>query len=111
MAKANFYGLFKVAYASSFTEDNIMSAFKATGIWPMDRTVIKYTTPPEQTDQMGPSHLSPADWERVDRMLKGVVKEGTDEVVRKLSGAIHRASVQNKLLKLENEGLLTSLDT
>jgi hypothetical protein len=32
-------------------------------------------------------------------------------VIKKLSGAIHRASTQNKLLKLENEGLLASLDT
>jgi hypothetical protein len=113
--KADFYGFFKTAYASSFTEKNIISSFGATGIWPMDRSVVttkfKYTTPPEQIDNMGPSHLSPADWERVGRLVKGAVKEGTDQVVRKLTGAIHRASVQNKLLKLENEGLLASLDT
>ncbi|KAF2828806.1 hypothetical protein CC86DRAFT_268604, partial [Ophiobolus disseminans] len=94
---------------------NIQSAFEATGIWPIDRLVVttkfKYTTPPDQTDQIALSHLSPADWERVDRLLKKAVEEGTAKVIQKLSGPIHRAMVENKLLKLQNEGLLTSLDT
>jgi hypothetical protein len=115
VVKADFYGFFKQAYASAFTPDTIKSAFKATGIWPMDRSVVttkfKYTTPPDQTDQqIASSHLSPADWRRVERLLKEAVQQGTAEVVQKLSGAIHRASVQNKLLRLNNEGLLTSLD-
>jgi hypothetical protein len=104
----------KIAYASAFTEKNISSAFKATGIWPMDRSVVttkfKYTTPPEQIDNMGLSHLSPVDWKRMDRLLKEAVKEGAAEVIKELSGPIHRAMVQNKFLKLDNEGLLTSLD-
>lgn len=116
MVKADFYGFFKTAYASAFTPNTIKSAFKATGIWPMDRSVVttkfKYTTLPDQTDpQMGPSHLSPADWKRIERLLKEAVQQGTAKVAEKLSGAIHRATVQNKLLKLENEGLLASLDT
>jgi hypothetical protein len=112
--KADFYGFFKTAYASAFTKKNIRSAFKATGIWPKDRSVVttkfKYTTPPDQTDNIEPSHLSPADWARVDRLLKEAVKEGAAEVIQKLSGSIHRAMVQTKLLKLDNEGLLASLD-
>jgi hypothetical protein len=115
VVKADFYALFKAAYASSFTENNIRSAFEATGIWPMDRSVVttkfKYTTPPDRIDQIGLSHLSPADWGRVDRLLKEAMKDGAAEVIKKLQGPIHRASVQTKLLKLENEGLLASLDT
>jgi hypothetical protein len=113
--KADFYTLFKSAYTSAFTENNILSAFKATGIWPMDRTIVTnkfdYTTPPEQTDKIVPSHLSPADWNRVQQLLVEAVKEGTVETVKKLLGPIHRASPENKLLKLKNEGLLASLDT
>jgi hypothetical protein len=113
--KADFYGLFKSAYASAFTEKNILAAFEATGIWPMDRSIVTkkfdYSTPPEQTDKIVPSHLSPADWKRVERFLVEAVKEGTVEAVKKLSAPIHRASTQNKLLKLENEGLVASLDT
>ena len=115
VVKADFYGLFKLAYASSFTEANIIAAFEATGIWPIDRTVVtkrfNYSTPPLQTDNMGPSHLSPADWKRTQRLLEQVVKDNNDELVRKLVGTIHRASTYTKLVELENEGLLTSLDT
>lgn len=39
------------------------------------------------------------------------MKDNNDILVRKLTGAIHRASTQNKLLQLENKGLLASLDT
>lgn len=73
VVKADFYRLFKSAYASSFTKANIIAAFEATGIWPMDRTVVTkrfdYTTPPLQTDNMGPFYLSPADWKRTQRLL------------------------------------------
>jgi regulator of replication initiation timing len=43
--------------------------------------------------------------------FKEAVQQGTAEVVKKLSAAIHRVSTENKLLKLQNEGLLASLDT
>jgi hypothetical protein len=70
----------------------------------MDRSAVtrkfKYSTPPNQTDQIALSHLSPGDWKRVDRLLKEAVKEGTTEVIQKLRGPIHRAKVKNKLLKL-----------
>jgi FtsZ-binding cell division protein ZapB len=39
------------------------------------------------------------------------VKEGNRKVIQKLEAAIHRAVTQTKLLRLENEGLLASLDT
>ena len=39
------------------------------------------------------------------------MKVNNDELVRKLEGSIHRASTQNKLLQLKNEGLLASLNT
>ncbi|KAI1514559.1 Pogo transposable element [Pyrenophora tritici-repentis] len=115
VVKADFYGLFKPTYASSFTEANIVAAFEATGIWPMDRTVVTkrfdYTTPPLQTDNISPSHLSPADWWRTERLVERAIKGNNDQVVTKLVGAIHRASTQHKLLQYENKGLLASLDT
>lgn len=69
MKKIDFYGLFKAAYACSFTESNITSAFEATSVWPMDGTPVTTksdcTTPPLQTGEIdpsdGPSCLSSAD--------------------------------------------------
>jgi hypothetical protein len=115
VVKADFYGLFKPAYASVFTKNTIEAAFEATGIWPKDQTVVtkkfKYTTPPLQTGNMDASHLSPADWRRTEQLLKRLPDVNNDELVKKLQGAIHRASTQSKLLQHENEELLTSFDT
>lgn len=47
----------------------------------------------------------------MNRLLRASVKDVADEVVQKLQGSIHRASTYTKLLELENEGLLASLDT
>jgi hypothetical protein len=111
--KADFYSLFKSAYASLFTEANIYSAFKR--IWPIDWTIVTkkfdYRTPPEQTNNIRPSYLSPADWKRTQQLLEQVVKDNNDKLVWKLKGLIHCASTQNKLLQLKNEGLLTLLNT
>ena len=78
--KADFYGLFKLAYAKSFTESNIISSFEATGIWPMDPSPVldrlQPTTPPHQTDQNndgGPSELSPIGRVQLERLLQHVV--------------------------------------
>jgi hypothetical protein len=38
--KSDFIPLFRSAYASSFTEKNILKGFEATGIWLMDRSVV-----------------------------------------------------------------------
>lgn len=115
MKKANFYGLFKPAYASAFTKKTIEAAFEATSIWPKDRTKVtqkfQYITPPLQTDNIGLSHLSPANWKRTQRLLEQVIKDNSEELLKKLEGAIHRASTHTKLLELENVGLIASLDT
>ena len=116
--KADFYGLFKLAYAKSFTESNIISSFEATGIWPMDPSPVldrlQPTTPPHQTDQNndgGPSELSPIGRVQLERLLQHVVKETCGEVARKLTSSIHRITTQNKLQALEIEGLRASLTT
>lgn len=48
--KADFYSLFRSAYTKSFTEKNIISSFKATGIWLTDLSPVlgrlQPTTPP-----------------------------------------------------------------
>ncbi|KAF1974908.1 hypothetical protein BU23DRAFT_460680 [Bimuria novae-zelandiae CBS 107.79] len=113
--KADFFPLFWSAYISSFTEKNILSSFEATGIWPMDRSVVtkkfQPSTPPQESRDTASSHLSPSDWQRMERLLKDTVKKGTDETVKKLEASFHRASTQTKLLQHQNKGLLASLDT
>lgn len=92
--KADFFPLFWSAYISSFTEKNVLSSFAATGIWPMDRNVVtkkfQPSTPPQESRDTASSHLSPSDWQRMEKLLKDAVKEGTDEAVKKLEASFHR---------------------
>ncbi|KAF1964231.1 hypothetical protein BU23DRAFT_493327, partial [Bimuria novae-zelandiae CBS 107.79] len=86
--KANFFPLFWSAYISSFTKKNILSSFEATGIWPIDQSVVtkkfQPSTPPQESRDTASSHLSPSDWQRMERLLKDIVKKGTNKIVKKL---------------------------
>jgi hypothetical protein len=97
------------------SKSNIKAAFAATGIWPQDQTVVlkkfKPRTPPNQTNLVDVSHLSPANWRHTEQLLEQLVVDQTDERFKKLERAIHRASTETKLLRHENAGLVASLDT
>ena len=56
VTKGDFTGLFGKAYLAAFTKDTIEAAFRATGIYPFDRTVIKLKQmkPSETTSVKGP---------------------------------------------------------
>lgn len=116
--KPDFFLIFRSAYAKAFTSKNITKSFKCTGIWPIDRSQVIdrfYTTPsPPNTLKDTPeaaSQVSPTDWHAVDRLLQEVVKDAGEKIVRKLTGSIHRAATETKLLRHENKGLRTSLHT
>jgi hypothetical protein len=38
--KRHFFTLFRQAWADSFTENNIQSAFRKAGIWPIDPEIV-----------------------------------------------------------------------
>jgi hypothetical protein len=50
--KADFFMLFRDAYNTSFTRENILKSFEATGVKPRDASVVlqRFTTPPPQLD-------------------------------------------------------------
>jgi hypothetical protein len=50
--KADFFLLFWDAYNTSFTRENILKSFEATGVEPRDASVVlqRFTTPPPQLD-------------------------------------------------------------
>ena len=111
--KSDFFRLFKAAYASTFTEKNILAAFKATGIWPMDRSAVmkrfKNPSTPPLIDREASSHLSTPDWARVQKILEDVAEDSTSKAYQRLSALIHRSSTETKLLRHEVKGLIASL--
>jgi hypothetical protein len=113
--KADFFPLFWSACTRFFKEKSVLSAFEATGIWLMNREVVtnkfRPYTPPQESSNTAPSHLSLSNWTRMGRLVDDVVKSRTDQAVRKLEASFHRVSTENKLLRHQNQGLLASLDT
>jgi hypothetical protein len=108
--KGDFFPLFWSAWISSFTESLMLKAFEATGIWPMDASVIlrRFASTPE-AERSSSSGLSDNDWRKLDRLVRVAVKDTQQEESKKLSLSLHHISVQNELLKHENEGLREAL--
>jgi hypothetical protein len=107
--KTDFILLFRSAYDSAFTKANIITSFKATGIWPMERSVItdkfRYTTPPLNREPSASPDIFPSGWKRIERYMEQLAKDTSEQVVRRLEASIHRAAAQTELIKHENEGL------
>jgi hypothetical protein len=108
--KGHFFPLFWSAWISSFTENLILEAFKATGIWPIDANVIlrRFASTPE-AERSSSSELSDHDWRKMDRLIRAAVTDGHQYEARKLRSSVHHLSVQNELLKHEVEGLREAL--
>jgi hypothetical protein len=113
--KSDFIPIFKKAFTSSFTEKNILKAFEATGIWPMDREVVlkRFNYQPKTPDREASTEpdIDPNTWNRVDELLTELHKEVDSQKVRELKTSVHRATTQSKLLRNENQGLRASLTT
>jgi hypothetical protein len=112
--KGDFFPLFWKAWVSSFKETLILTAFKATGISPMDPNTIldrfTNTTPEQQgSRQSSTSGLSASDWRKMDRLVRVAVKDTATEEAKKLRGSLHSLQVQNELLHHENQGLREAL--
>jgi hypothetical protein len=108
--KGDFFPLFWSAWISSFTENLILKAFEATGIWPMDANVIlrRFASTPE-AERSSSSGLSDHDWRKMDRLVRAAVTNSHQYEARKLRSSVHHLSVQNELLKHEVEGLREAL--
>jgi hypothetical protein len=113
--KGDFFDLFWAAYTSSFTADNILASFRATGIWPMDSGAVlkrwEKRTPSPKPSQPSLSELSPPHWDRIGPLLRQAVQDSGDNLVQKLESLIHRATTHTKLLEHQNQGLEASLRT
>ena len=76
----------------------------------MDASVIlrRFASTPE-AERSSSSGLSDNDWRMLNRLVRVAVKDTQQEESKKLSLSLHHISVQNELLKHENEGLREAL--
>ena len=116
VTKRDFFRLFYQAWIKAFKLPTILSAFAATGISPLNPTVIlsRFSDVPKQLlrpslSGSASSRFSASDWQRVERLLQKYSGDNDPQLVEKLRAALHQMSVENTLLKIENKHLRAAL--
>ena len=114
VTKRSFWRLFRATWNNAPTSDNIVSAFKTPGIYPVDESRVlsklpKTSTPPESDEERSwatPRNV-PALRRTVRAYHKGDIDEdpGVDLIIR---GA-EKLAIENEILKHETKGLRTAL--
>ena len=116
IAKRDFFSLFWKSWQSSFKQPLILKAFEATSISPFNLESIlkrfsKASQPELESRRSSSSVLSALDWRKIERLVRVVVDNAASREAKKLSQTIYLISIQNQLLKYENEGLRIALST
>ena len=114
ITKRDFFRLFQNAWKTLFTPENIYSGFKATSLHPFDPQLIitKFTKDTEDRPSSSSSRgsaIAAEDWKRIEKLLYNVVGNVYDKKAQKLSNTMHALSIENMLLKQQNNGLKQSL--
>ncbi len=97
-------------------ENNILSAFKHTGIEPLDRSVVLKRFE-KRTPEMSPeresstSVLSGDDWRAIDRLVRSTAANSNSIQCQKLRSSLHHILVQNQMLQVEVDGLRDVIGT
>lgn len=112
--KGDLFSLFWAAWVFSFTEANILKAFKATGVHPFNPNFILEKFAPPNSDNSdslasSASYYSSSEWRRIDRSLLHAVKDKTSKDVLVLRHTLHHICISHQLLQHKNEGLVDAL--
>jgi hypothetical protein len=108
--KGDFFHLFWKAWVSTFTQALILRSFEATGIAPLQPSVIlqRFDKPsPESSDSNSSSNsvYSGKDWLKIETLLRKVASDQSSKELKKISRSLHHISIQNSLLHQEVAGL------
>jgi hypothetical protein len=114
VTKADFFGLFWDAWASSFTAKNIFSSFETTGVHPFNPDVIldRFTNDDSDTSsnasEEAPTYGGEA-WQKLNTVMKRALSGASEKDASIVRQSLHHMAIQNTLLQSENEGLLDAL--
>ena len=112
MSKSFFWPMFKRAWDKSFTEENIQSAFRKSGIWPTDGSNIikKITRPTLASPQKTDGLRSPKSAKAIRRFQIAYEKEPTVDKVKKVFSTALHLSARVAVLEHENKGLHNAIN-
>ncbi|EEA22190.1 pogo transposable element, putative [Talaromyces marneffei ATCC 18224] len=114
LTKRDFFRLFWASWEATFTSENILSAFKHTGLCPFnpDLVIQKFTkkieSRPSSSDS-GASIIPAEDWRRLRKLVQGVFEDLYDQKAIQLKDTVLHLSTENILLKNEIAGLQRAL--
>ncbi|KAF1365559.1 hypothetical protein EJ07DRAFT_95925 [Lizonia empirigonia] len=111
--KMDFFLMFWTAWTVSFAKENILQAFKSTGVWPMDLEPVLKKFPPLTTDNKEDPEFEQLEkvlcWKDLQRLFNKVVPDKSTKEAKTLSSSLHYLSTQFALILAENTGLRASL--
>ena len=112
MSKSFFWPMFKRAWDKAFTEDNIQSAFRKSGIWPTDGShIIKTITCPTITTlQKTASLRTPKTAKAIRRFHIAYDKDPTVDKIKTLFSTTLHLSARVAVLEHENRGLYNAIN-
>src|SRR5271170_6922061 len=104
--------MFKRAWDKSFTEENILLAFRKSGIWPTNGSNIikKITRPTLASPQKTDGLRSPKSAKAIRRFQVAYEKEPTVDKVKKVFSTALHLSARVAVLEHENKGLYNAID-
>jgi len=114
MKKRHFFTLFRQAWADSFTEENIQSAFEKAGIWPIKPEIVisqiqlprlETPPPPDDCDTIKTPYTAKA----IRQMKKSIKEEPTQEKMDKIFKAIDTLQAKSSILEHTNKGLESAI--
>ena len=110
ITKRMFWSMFRIAWEKSFTEKNIVSAFKTTGIWPMDSSkTLTIITRPKSPEHKSAVLNTPISCRAVRREQKAWKANPTTERLTVLFKAMLKLATEKNITEFENKGLRTAL--
>jgi hypothetical protein len=114
LTKRDFFRLFWASWEATFTSENILSAFKNTGLCPFNPDLVqqkftkKIESRPSSSD-FTTSIIPAKDWRRLRTLIQSAVEEIYDQKAIQLQATVLHLSTENILLKNKIAGLQRAL--
>ncbi|KAK1914113.1 hypothetical protein P3342_007359 [Pyrenophora teres f. teres] len=115
--KSDFIRLFWAAYTSSFTVDNILSSFPATGVHPREPDVVlkRFKTPPpppqRDTNSDFGEEIDSNSWRQVVGLFDAAVPDKSKVEAKQLKQLLHNYQIHNQLYRREIDELRNEITT
>ena len=120
ITKRQFYYLFKPAFEKAFSEANVTSGWRKTGLDPFDPSAVlsQLSTEPEASESRPTtgssgkqSAISLSDWRKINQVVREAVGDVLGPDARRIIKHCHQLQAETALLKAQIQGLQEAVRT